>query len=693
TLIYTNLKNKTNDLTQEYTYCNKNEDENKISEAETENRLNKKIATILKRSKTDDINSNVKYVDIENLKNVNIIKKSTGRPLMGTHFIGKNKKTTDYPTENLKGYNPRIFALVEDTNNMKLVHINDRVKKCEIVKPLVQQKNTDDNDSVSPFHTLNITRNKLNCLLSNDKYIKIVNLSKNDYRMQRRRQNAQKGLIPNFEVNQNVKTDCKPFTQHDSRKLRHNRFFTETNDKPNYQENSINASKLHHFSNHDDHSVTQEELNFAINKCKTILIRDNSKNTLTKDNQYAYNPNLIPKEYYNSFIDIYNKKTPIDIESDYGYTEKEKRNKQKPLQVIANLFNKENKNKNYKKTDNFTISTKDSQVYLNTMQSVNNYKTQDMPTLSKMKQNLCEVSSRDVCSRSQHIEYYHEDTSMTSRLMRWKNKAKRKILKKNVSNIQIPAFTKKMLNNPITPNLSKKEKKNSLVIFKMIQMFMDDRNKTNISQVDILHEIISCCWKHNSLKNEFYMQLIAQTTGNDYVESLVKGWELMSLTLCFIEPNDEYEKILHDHISKFTSEPFQSMKNLQFMRNFNIDKLAEICLNRLNKNYSLYSRPLISPSYNEIELAIKSLKSNSLFGNSLEELMKMQKDKYPNLKVPWIMIAMIDLIFSLNGSNIEGIFRFLNYQDKIVTHSINNDKFWVIGVIYTLQLKDNYRNI
>ena len=61
----------------------------------------------------------------------------------------------------------------------------------------------------------------------------------------------------------------------------------------------------------------------------------------------------------------------------------------------------------------------------------------------------------------------------------------------------------------------------------------------------------------------------------------------------------------------------------------------------------------------------------SQFGITLTEVMKMQKDKYPNMQVPWILTTLCQKIIELNGKATEGIFRIeadrisINYQRKL----------------------------
>jgi len=54
----------------------------------------------------------------------------------------------------------------------------------------------------------------------------------------------------------------------------------------------------------------------------------------------------------------------------------------------------------------------------------------------------------------------------------------------------------------------------------------------------------------SGLRDEAYMQVCKQTTGNPKMESTIKGWELMSFFLCTFPPSKYLKNFLTDHITK-----------------------------------------------------------------------------------------------------------------------------------------------
>ena len=47
-----------------------------------------------------------------------------------------------------------------------------------------------------------------------------------------------------------------------------------------------------------------------------------------------------------------------------------------------------------------------------------------------------------------------------------------------------------------------------------------------------------------------------------------------------------------------------------------------------------------------------------MFGTSLEEVMEMQKEKFPEYRMPWVVQALVDAVLQLQGPSTEGIFRW-----------------------------------
>lgn len=47
-----------------------------------------------------------------------------------------------------------------------------------------------------------------------------------------------------------------------------------------------------------------------------------------------------------------------------------------------------------------------------------------------------------------------------------------------------------------------------------------------------------------------------------------------------------------------------------------------------------------------------------MFGTTLEDVMELQKEKFPDLRLPWVVTILADTVLQLSGPQTEGIFRY-----------------------------------
>lgn len=50
-----------------------------------------------------------------------------------------------------------------------------------------------------------------------------------------------------------------------------------------------------------------------------------------------------------------------------------------------------------------------------------------------------------------------------------------------------------------------------------------------------------------------------------------------------------------------------------------------------------------------------------MFGDTLEEIVAMQKTKFPERRLPWIQTTLSEEVLKLTGAQTEGIFRYVTY--------------------------------
>ena len=63
------------------------------------------------------------------------------------------------------------------------------------------------------------------------------------------------------------------------------------------------------------------------------------------------------------------------------------------------------------------------------------------------------------------------------------------------------------------------------------------------------------------------------------------------------------------------------------------------------------------PSLDDIDQSRLLIFRPSMFGGTLIETLDVQRERFPHLRLPWILTTMADQILRLNGTGTEGIFR------------------------------------
>lgn len=55
-----------------------------------------------------------------------------------------------------------------------------------------------------------------------------------------------------------------------------------------------------------------------------------------------------------------------------------------------------------------------------------------------------------------------------------------------------------------------------------------------------------------------------------------------------------------------------------------------------------------------------------MFANTLEDIMELQSQRFPDNRLPWILTKLTDNILLLNGLQTEGIFRYIFFFNLLI---------------------------
>ncbi|KAH8312783.1 hypothetical protein KR044_012940, partial [Drosophila immigrans] len=264
------------------------------------------------------------------------------------------------------------------------------------------------------------------------------------------------------------------------------------------------------------------------------------------------------------------------------------------------------------------------------------------------------------------------------------------IFRKKASVRDMLSWTAEAIGRPMLAlSRDKADKKTAIELFKLVQIYMGDRKARvgmNLNSVAI--DIITASLPQQQLRDELYVQLCRQTTENPKRESLIRGWELMAICLSFVPPSPTFQPTLLNYVNRHRDPSFATgfLEVCKWPIHVQISHYATVCCRRLDRIGSSGRRLAKKPTEDEVEQARQQILRNSMFGNTLPEVMELQKDKFPFRKLPWIQTTLSehvsiihDLLRSncfykrfkniqvllLNGKQTEGIFRVSADVDEV----------------------------
>lgn len=250
------------------------------------------------------------------------------------------------------------------------------------------------------------------------------------------------------------------------------------------------------------------------------------------------------------------------------------------------------------------------------------------------------------------------------------NRHKKGLFGKKVSLNNMLTWSKDPIQKPMIKTSDKSIKKDACDMFKMIQLYMGDR-KGKQAPMSVALDIITKGWSTPNLRDEIYIQLMRQTTENKKEESLQHGWELMAMCLHFFPPSLKFHSILDSYIVKH-KDPVSDTGMVP------VSHFSAHCSQRLDRALQTGAKKGVrKPTLEEVEQAKKAIFYPSMFGSMLEDVMLLQKDRYPDRQLPWIQIVLSEEVLRLNGTQTEGIFRVPGDIDEVNALKLRCDQ-WIL---------------
>jgi len=248
------------------------------------------------------------------------------------------------------------------------------------------------------------------------------------------------------------------------------------------------------------------------------------------------------------------------------------------------------------------------------------------------------------------------------------NVHKRGLLRKKITIHTMLSWTRDPIKKPMIMTKDKQIKKEACEVFRWIQAFMGDRKLKRGHHENIAHEIVSRGWRSPDLRDEIFIQLCRQTTANPKPSSLKLGWELMCMCLHFFPPSNKFHSYLEGYIYTHLTTADQDGVQISYYATISFKRLAKITETGAKRGRK-------KPAVDEVNQSQHSIFNPSLFGCNLVDVMEIQAEKYPELKLPWVMTSLAQKVFDYNGDQAEGIFRVPGDIDEVNMLKFEIDNF------------------
>ncbi|KAA0707698.1 Rho GTPase-activating protein 39 [Triplophysa tibetana] len=290
------------------------------------------------------------------------------------------------------------------------------------------------------------------------------------------------------------------------------------------------------------------------------------------------------------------------------------------------------------------------------------------------------------------------DASMADWASKHLNMHTQGLFRRRVSIANMLSWNRGSIKKPMLMTNDRTVRKEACEIFKLVQAYMGDRP----SRLDRRHAallIVTKCWGMQGLRDELYVQLVRQTTGNSSPRSLAAGWELMAVCLAFFAPSPKFccylEGYIQRHmdqtndkkitrfildqqdIKKKNSKSRKKRKqNSEEEAALPISTYAKYCHRKLQKvAITGGKKGLRKPTTEEVDHSRRAIMTPSLFGSSLEEVMERQCELFPDRKLPWVQVQLSQYVLALGGAQTEGIFRVPGDIDEVNALKLQVDQW------------------
>lgn len=243
------------------------------------------------------------------------------------------------------------------------------------------------------------------------------------------------------------------------------------------------------------------------------------------------------------------------------------------------------------------------------------------------------------------------------------------IFRKKASVRDMLSWTSSSISAPmIGVRWDKTHKKAATDLFRLVQIYMGDRKaRPGMTLNSVAQDILHATYTDVTLRDELYVQLCRQTTENPLRDSLLRGWELLAVCLAFVPPSRTFQPALTNYVNRHRDPAFADAfpEVGKWPIHVQVSHYAGVACRRLERIGHGGKRQPRKPSTDDIDQARIQIFHQSMFGNTLTEVMTLQKDRFPNRQLPWVQVALSQQVLTLQGKQTEGIFRVSADVDEV----------------------------
>ncbi|XP_045446246.1 rho GTPase-activating protein 39 [Melitaea cinxia] len=214
----------------------------------------------------------------------------------------------------------------------------------------------------------------------------------------------------------------------------------------------------------------------------------------------------------------------------------------------------------------------------------------------------------------------------------------------------------------------KAHKKAAIDLFRLVQIYMGDRKaRPGMTLNSVAQDILHATFSNEKLRDELYVQLCRQTTENPLRDSLLRGWELLAVCLAFVPPSPAFQPALTNYVNRHRDPAFADCfpEVGKWPIHVQVSHYASVACKRLERIGFGGKRPPRKPSTEDIDQARIQIFRQSMFGNTLAEVMALQRERFPARALPWVQTALSQQVLALSGRETEGIFRVPADVDEV----------------------------